>query len=181
MDQKRESPSFLNVIANARDIPEGIDPLQERDSPRQMGGKGNDNGLVSPPQFGDFDQIGVKVKCLHFSEVLVLWRPWESCPVCKHAVSDDPSLMPPAGTYVCPHTQTDEYKTVIDRCLEGKGALSTKEFFNLKNGTRVAHVEWMEGDPVHLAKLKKEAEEARARQIYPPDPETAFNRGKKKN
>jgi hypothetical protein len=176
--EKRESPSFLSVIADARTIPEGVDPLAERDAPSQMGRE--EEGLVSPPGFDDFDQIGSKVRCLQFSEVFVLWRPWETCKVCKDKVDQNPELMPESDTYVCPHVQKTKYKETIDKCLSGKGMLATKEFFNLKNGTRVAHVEWLEGDPEHLARLQKEAEIARERAVYPPNPKEAFQKGKKK-
>lgn len=178
-EQKRESPSFLSVIGDARSIPEGIDPLSERDAPSSMSPR-NQDGLVAPPGFDDFDQIGVKVRCLQSSEVLVLWRPFESCPVCRDKVAADPTLMPEDGTYTCPHTQRTRYKEIIDKCLAGKGMLATKEFFNLKNGTRVAHVEWLEGDPKHIEQLRKEAETAKERAVYPPDPATAFAKGKKK-
>jgi hypothetical protein len=178
-DQKRESPSFLQVIADARNIPEGVDPMAERDAPRAMD-QGNGEGLVSPPEFGAFDQIGSKIRCLQFSEVFVLWRPWETCSVCRGRINDDPSLMPEDDTYTCPHVQNKKYKETIDMCLSGKGMLATKEFFNLKNGTRVAHVEWLEGDPAHLAQLQKEAEIAKERAVYPPNPEEVFSKGKKK-
>lgn len=179
-DQKRESPSFLQVIADARSIPEGIDPLAERDAPSLMGQRGDTQGLVAPPEFGGFDQIAAQVRCLQFSEILVLWRPWETCMICKHKVEADTSLIPDDGAYTCPHTQNKRYKEIIDKCLAGKGMLATKEFFNLKNGTRVVHVEWLEGDPEHIKKLQKEQEEAKARQVYPPDPVAAFAKGKKK-
>lgn len=179
VDQRRESPSFLQVIADARHIPEGVDPLTERDSPRMMP-EADDNGLITPPGFGGIEQLGNKVNCLQFSEIFVLWRPWETCKACRDKLDAQPELMPEEGTYTCPHVQKSDYKDVIDRCLSGKGMLATKEFFNLKNGTRVVHVEWLEGDPVHMAKLEKEAAIARERAVYPPDPVTAFNKGKKK-
>lgn len=178
-DNTRESPSFLKVIADARNIPEGIDPLAERDAPRNMEPAGGREGLISPPGFDDFDQIGTKVRCLQFSEVFVLWRPWETCAVCRTRITDDPSLMPEDDTYTCPHVQSRKYKESIDKCLAGKGMIVTKEFFNLKNGTRVAHVEWLEGDPEHIAKLRKEEEEARSRSVYPPNPEAVFAKPKK--
>ena len=178
-EQKRESPSFLQVIADARNIPEGVDPLAERDAPRSTDDGGRE-GLVSPPEFDTFDQIGAKVRCLQFSEVSVLWRPWETCAVCKGRIEADPSLIPAEDTYTCPHVQNRKYKETIDKCLSGKGLLATKEFFNLKNGTRVAHVEWLEGDPEHIARLQQEALLAKERAVYPPDPVAAFEKGKKK-
>jgi hypothetical protein len=179
MDNKKESSSFLHIIADARNIPEGIDPLAERDAPRR-GDPSNSDGLISPPDFDMFDQLGTKVNCLQFSEVLVLWRPWESCSVCRRQIEADPSLVPVEGTYICPHIQDKRYKEVIDHCLSGKGALATKEFFNLKNGTRVVHVEWLEGDPKHREKLRREAENAQKRSIYPPRPDVAFSQDQKK-
>lgn len=179
VDQKRESPSFLSVISDARNIPEGIDPLAERDSPGRSN-EGAGEGLVSPAEFDGFDQIGTKVRCLQFSVVFVLWRPWETCAVCRDRIAADPSLMPDDDTYTCPHVQSRKYKETIDMCLSGKGMLATKEFFNLKNGTRVVHVEWLEGDPAHIEKLKTEAKLAQERAVYPPDPEAAFSKDKKK-
>lgn len=180
MSNNRESSSFLQVIADARNIPEGVDPTVERDTPRMMDAPSGREGLVLPPELGDFDQIGSKVRCLQFSEVFVLWRPWETCTVCKNKIAQDPSLMPDNDTYVCPHVQKQQYKAAIDRCLSGKAMLANKEFFNLKNGTRVAHVEWLEGDPTHLAQLQREEAVARERAVYPPDPAAAFSKGKKK-
>jgi len=108
-----------------------------------------------------------------FSEVYVLWRPWETCGRCKDSLNDPESSeeLPEVGDYVCPHTQKMDYKITKDRCLSGDALLASEEFFNLKNGTRCVHICWLEPDPDILKKLETMQKlKAKNRAMYPYDP-----------
>jgi hypothetical protein len=119
-----------------------------------------------------------KTHFLAFTKVFVLWRPWEKCARCLKAIDNDPSILPEYSDYSCPHTQQVAYKELIDRGLSGDSVLTSKEAFNLPNGTRCVHLEWIEPDP----KQKKKIEEAEAKKkesrVYPPDV-AGFMSGKK--
>lgn len=119
-----------------------------------------------------------KTDFLCFTKVFVLWRPWEKCRRCLQATDADPSLLPDQSDYTCPHTQEAAYKEIVDRGLSGDTVLTVKEPFNLPNGTRCVHLEWLEPDP----EKRKQIEEAEARKketrVYPPDV-AGFMQGKK--
>lgn len=109
-----------------------------------------------------------------FSKVFVIWRPWETCKRCIQELDDENLQLPSNGDYTCPHVNSVEYKDTIDRCLRGEGIISTKEAFNLKNGTRCVHVEWMEADPERAKEIEKMMAEREKNRVYPPDVEGAF-------
>ena len=118
-------------------------------------------------------QPAIELAVKSFSEVFVLWRPWEVCERCKDAIKDpeDEIELPAVGDYTCPHVQKAEFKEARDKCLSGEALLSNEEFFNLRNGTRCVHIAWLEPDQKvmkKLDKLKKVREENRA--LYPHDP-----------
>ena len=142
------------------------------------------------------DKVSVPTHYLSFSKVFVLWKNWEDCGKCAQQIAaeikereirkadaekrgevfveeDDDTER------VCPHNHRAEYKEVLDRCLRGRGVIVLREAFNLKNGTRCMHLEWVEADPEFLKMKKKLEEERKANQVYPPDVEGAFRKGKK--
>jgi hypothetical protein len=115
----------------------------------------------------------IELAVTSFSEVFVLWRPWETCGRCKDAINDELNEieLPEVGDYTCPHVQKAEFKEVRDKCLRGDGLLSNEEFFNLKNGTRCVHIAWLEPDQAELKKLEKLKKiQQKNRDIYPHDP-----------
>ena len=124
------------------------------------------------------DKVAIEVAMNQFTRVFTLWRPWEDCTRCAgDMVGDEPKVvLPDKGDYTCPHVSTDEYKEIVDRCLTGAGVITTKEMFNLPNGARCVHLEWMEADEQAIRKLKREVEAKKRNKVYPPDPEAAFRR-----
>lgn len=123
-------------------------------------------------------QIAPSVTVRHFSKVFVIWKPWNECMRCTTAVNQGNVVLPKASEYTCPHIQTAEYKEIIDKGLQGLLVIALKEHFNLADGTRCVHVEWMEEDPESAKKLKLLQERQKETRVYPPDVEGAFNRGK---
>lgn len=168
--------SFMHVLAQAKTVPDTLDMAQERDALSLFPKEAN-SGLISPSDLGD---PGIQVDCIHFSEVLTLWRPWETCYACKTLVMENNAVLPAEGTYECPHNNAARYHEVMTRCLSGKGVISTREYFNLKNGTRAVHIEWLEADPAAVARMKKEEAHRALHQVYPPNPDAAFARNKNK-
>jgi hypothetical protein len=120
------------------------------------------------------EKVGVELAYRVFSRVFVIWRPWEICKRCQDDLDTQKVVLPNSGDYSCPHTQAVEYKEIVDRCLKGDGVVSTKEAFNLKNGTRCVHLEWLEADPERMAEFKKQEAERIKNQVYPPDVAGAF-------
>jgi len=143
------------------------------------------------------DKVSVPTHFLSFSRVFVLWKNWEDCAKCIEEVTTERNTFEARKAEAerkgekfeeeldnrereCPHNHRKEYKETIDRCLRGDGVIVLREAFNLKNGTRCMHLEWLEADPEFVKQQKKIEEERRANQVYPPDVEAAFNKGKKK-
>lgn len=132
------------------------------------------------PEVAD-DKVAVETTYRHFSRVFTLWRPHESCGRCKTAIDSGHVILPQdAGDYACPHTQTSEYKEVIDRGLRGDSVITVRDHFNNPPpiNSRCVYVEWMEADPEALRKLVKEAEAKKKNQVYPPDVDGAFAKDK---
>jgi len=124
------------------------------------------------------DKPALQMHYLSFTKVFVLWRPWEKCKRCITAIDQGTVTLPEQSDYSCPHTQKVAYKEIIDRGLKGNAVLTAKEPFNLPNGTRCVHVEWMEPDPEQKKKIEKEMEERKKNRVYPPDV-AGFMAGKK--
>lgn len=124
-------------------------------------------------------KMTVDLNCVSFSKVLVLWRPWENCPLCQLAIAEEKVKLPDNDDYTCPHTQEAEYKRVKDMCLRGEAVLQKEEFFNVRsNDTRCVHILWWTLDEASMQKLKARSS---ADAVYPPNPEAAFAKGKEKD
>jgi hypothetical protein len=123
-------------------------------------------------------KVAIEVAMNQFTKVFTLWRPWEDCTRCRRDMSgDEPKVvLPEEGDYTCPHVGISEYKRIIDRCLSGAGVISIKEMFNLPNGARCVHLEWMEADEAALKKLKQQEEAKKKGRVWPPDVDGAFNK-----
>lgn len=160
---------FLKSIAAARVVPappEGspgtpseftrILPTEEIEEANPFFKQDQDPSLIAAP-------TGTQ----HFSRVFVLWRDWTSCKRCKDALTSETVILPEDTDYVCPHVQENEYKQAMDRCLQGKGAVSLREYYNLHNGTRCVHMEWAEASPEYLEKLKEETKRAKENSLAP--------------
>jgi hypothetical protein len=152
-------------------------------------GTGQGTAVELPPLFNDKtkgpnlissevkeDKVSVEVAMQQHTKVFTLWRPWESCKRCQVALDIDETLLPDDGDYTCPHVQTEEYKKTVDLCLRGDAVLTAKEMFNLPNGSRCVHVEWLVADEASVRKLKKQMEAKKANSVYPPDVEGAFKK-----
>jgi len=122
------------------------------------------------------DKVSIEVAMRQNTEVFTLWKPWEECRRCLAAMDANTTLLPDEQDYTCPHVQTEEYKRVINLCLRGDGVLTTKEMFNLPNGNRCVHVEWLVADEESMRRLKKQMEAKKANAVYPPDVAGAFKK-----
>lgn len=126
------------------------------------------------------DKISIEAAMRQFSKVFVIWRDWEECSRCSNDMEgDNPKVvLPDEGDYTCPHVNRREYKEIVDKCLSGDGVITLKESFNLQNGNRCVHLEWMEADAEAMRKIKRRAEEKKKNQVWPPDVEGAFAKDK---
>lgn len=124
------------------------------------------------------DKVSIEAAMRQFTKVFTLWRDWEECKRCSNDMEgDNPKVvLPDEGDYTCPHVQIKEYKETVDSCLGGNGVITIKESFNLPNGNRCVHLEWMEADEEAMKKIKKMEEEKRKNRVYPPDVEGAFKK-----
>ena len=142
------------------------------------------------------DRVSVPTHYLSFSKVFVLWKNWEECPKCMEEISKERAIREAhraeakangepfedddeEDERTCPHNHRKEYKETIDSCLDGRGVIVLREAFNLKNGTRCMHLEWVEADPEFIKKQKELERVKKENQVYPPDVEGAFRKGKK--
>ncbi len=117
------------------------------------------------------DKVSPELYYLSFSKVFVIWRFWESCQRCAQSIAQGATQLPLDGDYTCPHTDKTGYKEVVDRGLRGDAVLTLKDTFNLADGTRCVHVEWLEADPVRKRDLEKMAAEKAKNRVWPPDVE----------
>jgi hypothetical protein len=162
------SESFVDSLNKAREIP------------TSQSGSGYDMPSVFGPMPGsgagaqNEGAVGTKLPCVAHSKVFTIWRDWEGCKRCLSDIDHQVVTLPASGDYTCPHTSEAEFKMTLDRCLAGDGALQSKEFFNLQNGTRCAHVVWMEADEKRLGEMKKAEEEKDKNWVYPPRLDQVF-------
>lgn len=134
---------------------------------------------VAPRQRRDSGKMSMDLNCVSFSKVLVLWRPWETCPRCQAAIAEKKVVLPEDGDYTCPHVQEAEYKRIKDTCLRGETVLQKEEFFNIRsNDARCVHILWWCVDPTSMAKLKARQE---VDAVYPPNPEAVFAKGREED
>jgi len=122
------------------------------------------------------DKVSIEVAMQQNTEVFTLWRPWELCRRCMSAVATKAVELPETGDYTCPHVQSTEYKNIVDTCLRGDAVLTSKEMFNLPDGSRCVHIEWLVADAEAMRKLKRQTEGKKKNAIYPPDVEGAFKK-----
>lgn len=122
------------------------------------------------------DKVAIEVAMQQQTKVFTLWRPWETCRRCMAAIDAGEIVLPYDGDHTCPHVQSAEYKTVVDHCLRGDAVLTSKEMFNLPNGARCVHVEWLKADEDSMRKLKRQLENKKQNAVYPPDVAGAFKK-----
>lgn len=168
MDQS-SGGSFTSMVAEGRKIPAGIDSDKAIEAPgffsETRGPVTRDSGA---------EKLGAETECVSFSKVFLLWRPWNECARCMREINAGTITLPETGDHTCPHNQGDEYKRTVDRCLRGDGILQSRNYFNLKDGTRCVHIEWLEYDASYLRQLQKKEEIKKKHHVWPPDPEAAF-------
>ena len=114
--------------------------------------EGNDTPVSAKK--AESDKLVPKMRVKHFSKTLVIWRDYEECNRCTEVIATDQITLPDDGAYTCKHTQLNEYKDIMDRCLGGDGAMLHKEHFSTPDGKRCVLIEWVEADPEFLEELK---------------------------
>jgi hypothetical protein len=118
--------------------------------------------------------MGAETAYVSFSKVFLLWRPWAECARCMREINSGSIQLPETGDHTCPHNQGNEYKHTVDRCLRGDAVLQSRNYFNLKDGTRCVHIEWMEYDADYLRQMQRKEEAKKKNRVWPPDPESKF-------
>lgn len=150
---------------------------------------GQGTAVELPPLFDDIpkapplvsaevkeDKVSIDVAMQQHTKVFTLWRPWTECRRCHHAMDANKVELPEDEDYTCPHVQVEEYKKIVNMCLRGDAVLTTKEMFNLQDGSRCVHVEWLIADEDSLRRMKRQMESKKANAVYPPDVEGAFKK-----
>lgn len=167
---KKDNETFAETIEAAREIPKSADPMTPQLDIPQMFEKEPPNPNIGTAKDGS----GLELRYTSHSAVYVLWRPWWKCGRCKKDIEKDESLLPEVGDYNCPHNNTANYKSIVDRCLSGDFIRQQEEFNTLVDGTRIVHVVWLETDPEQTKKLVKAEAYKKANQVWPPNIEEAF-------
>jgi hypothetical protein len=176
--QGNDTETFASIIESAREIPEK--PTEgDLDIP-QMFEREKSNPNIGKAEGGQ----ALELKYTSHSSVFMLWRPWWKCGRCNHDIEanakereDDSTiqpLLPDVGDYTCPHNQTSEYKSIIDKCLSDGYILRKEEFFNMVDGSRCVHVTWLEVDPDQMRKMAALEEFKKKHSVHPPNLEEAF-------
>ncbi len=122
------------------------------------------------------DKVSIEVAMQQHTKVFTLWRPWEECARCYKAFKQGELDLPEDNDYTCPHIQAADYKKIVDTCLKGDAVLTSKEMFNLPNGSRCVHIEWLVADADAMRKLKRQVENKKKNAVYPPDVAGAFKK-----
>jgi len=122
------------------------------------------------------DKVAIEVAMQQQTKVFTLWRPWETCRRCLAAIKSGELELPEDGDHTCPHVQAEAYKAVVDVCLKGDAVLTSKEMFNLPDGARCVHVEWLTADEASMLKFKRQMEDKKKNSVYPPDVAGAFKK-----
>jgi len=111
-----------------------------------------------------------------FVRTFVIWRPWESCRRCLHAIEADESILPQdEGDYTCPHTQVKEFKRTKDACYQGNGAPTREDYSSLKNGTQIVTFAWIQPDENFRKKEEEKDAAKKKNRVFPPDPDAIFS------
>jgi len=117
-----------------------------------------------------------RMRMVSFVQTFTIWRPWNECSRCLHAIEEDITRLPQMeGDITCPHVQTVEYKAVKDKCLRGEGIVERETFSTLKDGTQIILFAWLEEDKEYLKKLKEAEAKKAETSVWPPNPELVFS------
>lgn len=122
---------------------------------------------IIPKPTAHSGDISIDLGALQFSEVFLLWRPWEKCKRCLTNIDDGDIVLPEESDYTCPHTHKVAYKEKVDFCMRGKGAITLRDYTTLANGNRMVHLEWCEKDPKAVERLRKKKEEEKLNSLAP--------------
>lgn len=122
-------------------VPKGFDLPNPLDPP--AGAK--DNKTLDIP-------LPPKTDLVSFTEVYVIWQPWQGCPRCASDMASKKVDLPEEGDYRCPHVTKNEHKFIKDRHLRGELIVTREEFFTLQNGASCVSLSWLEKDPTKRKK-----------------------------
>jgi len=158
-------------------------------TPPEPSSVGQGTAVELPPLFDDLpktppivsseikeDKVSFEVAMQQHTKVFTLWRPWNECRRCHVALESQEVTLEDDEDYTCPYVQVKEYTNTVNMCLRGDAVLTTKEMFNLQDGSRCVHVEWLVADDESMRRMKKQMEAKKANAIYPPDVEGAFKK-----
>ena len=161
---------FAQTLMAARTVPAPPDgtPGTPAEFPPTFGPAESEIEEAAPKPEVREGAVAIDLGVRQFSEVFMLWRPWEKCKRCRDKIDANEITLPEEGDYTCLHTRNRAYKEKVDHCLRGKGAITLREYFNLTNGNRMVHMEWCEKDPEAAEREKKKKELAAQNSLAPP-------------
>ncbi len=72
--------------------------------------------------------------------IFVVFRPWESCALCRGRHKAGTLVLPDEGDHTCPHTQIKDYRKLLQDRADGVCRFYETETTTLKNGTIIKSV-----------------------------------------
>ena len=77
-------------------------------------------------------------------DVFLIFRPYDSCNRCAHAIAQGQAQIPQIGDYTCPHTRLAEYEAVMNRSLAGEYLHGSENEVVQKDGSILISLKWFE-------------------------------------
>ncbi len=87
-----------------------------------------------------FGRVITQMKWELDHRVFVVFRPWESCQLCRGKLKAGTLVLPDEGDHTCPHTQIADYRKLLQERADGVCRLYETETTTLKNGTIIKSV-----------------------------------------
>jgi len=120
------------------------------------------------------DKVGIETAYAFRTKIFTIWRLWEGCSRCATDLAGGQAVLG-SREYVCPHTDLEEYKSIIDASLKGDLVITSREFINVSGvAIRTVHVEWMVPDEAAQARMKRKQAEVDKNWVYPPRLDRVF-------
>ena len=128
-----------------------------------------DSESVLPQPFGPrkkdplatSESFGTEVPLVFFTRTFTVFRPWTTCGRCLRRIeSGEIQVDEYEGDMICPHTQGADYEKLINRILNGRALLLSRETYShMETCTQYVRVEWAEKDETAIARLERKKRE----------------------
>jgi hypothetical protein len=77
-------------------------------------------------------------------DVFLIFRPYDNCNRCAHAIAQGQAQIPQTGDYTCPHTRLAEYEAIVNRTLAGECLHGSENEVVQKDGSILISLKWFE-------------------------------------